>query len=475
MILLLWYVTATAQLVEVSNPTRLPNKASRFKILGKNNDGYVIRLYGSEDIINVYSEDLKLVTTKTIDYKTKEGPLQYVMLNKTGGVVFYLSKDKKNPALLAQPVNSKFVELGKAILIDTINDRKDIVAANLRYKESPDHSYLLVYYPYFSGSTLQSMEFMCVDRSLNKIYQRKVAVQRPESDLEEAKYLVDNDGNAYMVFKEDKRKEPGTLFTVIRINTSGEASSYYIGLDKELFGDAQFELDNKNGNLVACGFYDDDNKKAEDAATGFFYASYKAEDGAVNNLSYNNFSKEFMVDLTGREVKDDKLKLFTFNVRKVIIRNDGGALITAESLIKDQREAAVGVSLQPGYSGFRTVTIYQYNDIIAFSITPEGKIDWSSIMRKKQVSEEDNGAYSSFLTVNQTDKLRLIYLDEVSSSASLNQYTLTSKGVSDRAALFNQEEKDVIVLPKMGKQVSPNEVLLPSYTGGVFKLVKVTF
>jgi hypothetical protein len=474
-ILLLWFTCAQAQIVEVSNPTRLPNKTSRFKILGKNNDGYIIRLYGAEDVINVYSEDLKLLTTKTIDYKNKEGLLQYVMLNKTGAVIFYLSKDKKNPALLAQPVNSKFIEIGKAILLDTIYDRKDIAAANLRYKESPDHSYLVMYYPYFSGNTVESIDFICIDRSLNRLYKKKVIVQRPEADLENMWFLVDNEANTYMVFQDEVKKGENSIFSVIRVNSSAEISSYKLAIDKEIFGEPQFELDSKNGNLIAAGFYDDDNKKTEAAATGFFYASYKAADGTENKVSYNTFSKAFMTELTGREAKDDKLKLFTFNVRKIVIRNDGGALISAESLIKDQRETSTGVSLQPGYTGFRTVTIYQYNDIVAFSINPDGTIDWNAIMRKKQVSEEDNGAYSSFLTINQNDRLRLLYLDEISTAASLNQYVLSSKGHSDRSVVFNQEEKDVAIQPKAGKQVSPNEVLLPSFLGGSFKLVKITF
>ncbi|MFN8300377.1 MAG: hypothetical protein U0T75_14850 [Chitinophagales bacterium] len=43
-------------------------------------------------------------------------------------------------------------------------------------------------------------------------------------------------------------------------------------------------------------------------------------------------------------------------------------------------------------------------------------------MRKKQVSEDDNGAYSSFLIMNQKDKLRLLYLDDVTNAGALNQY-----------------------------------------------------
>ena len=96
-------------------------------------------------------------------------------------------------------------------------------------------------------------------------------------------------------------------------------------------------------------------------------------------------------------------------------------------------------------------------------------------MRKKQSSDDDNGVYSSFLTVNEKDRLRFLYLDEISAAGVLNQYTLTSDGKSDRKAVLNQEDKDVMLLPKSGRQVAPNEAVIPSYVNGLLRLVKITY
>src|SRR5688572_28780108 len=73
-------VFASAQVADISNPTKLPLKTGKFKIIGKNNDGIVVRLYGTEDVINVYSDDLKLAASKTIEYKNQTGLLQHIML-----------------------------------------------------------------------------------------------------------------------------------------------------------------------------------------------------------------------------------------------------------------------------------------------------------------------------------------------------------------------------------------------------------
>ena len=440
--------------------------------MGKNNDGVVVRLYGMDDVIDVFDENLKLISTRTIDFKGETGLLQYIMLNKTGAVIFYLSQDKKYSVLLAQPVNSKFIEIGKPLVIDTIYDRKDLIAQNLRFKPSVDQSYLMIYYPYFTGNTLASAKFICVDRSLKARYNKTIPLNRDEKAIEDAKSLIDNNGNTYFILKADSKAD-GNLFDVFRLGGNDDFNMYSISTEKALFGDPNFEIDNRNGNLVMNAFYNDD-KKAEEVAHGFFYTSYNPGTGALLKTGYTPFNQDFIKELTGRATTD-KAKLYTFTIRKAVLRNDGGSLILAESFIRDTREIPIQVGFQPGFGNYHTAYVYQFNDLIAFSINPQGDVEWHSVMKKKQSSEDDNGIYSSFLTINEKDKLRFLYLDEIASSGVLNQYTLGSDGKVDRKAVMNQEEKDVMLLPKSGRQVAPNEVVIPSYLNGSLKLAKITY
>ncbi len=465
-------LSAVAQTVEVSNAYKLPSKTNKFRIQGKNNDGIIVRLYGAQDVIDVFDESLKLVNTRTIDFKGQSGPLQYIMLNKTGAVIFYLSQDKKYSVLLAQPVNSKFIEIGKPLVIDTIYDRKEMIASNLRFRASVDQSYLMIYYPYFFGTTLTSAKFICVDRSLHALYNKTVPFNRDEKELEDSKTLIDNNGGCFFILNPLSAAE-GNIYDVFHFSPAGDFSTYNIHTEKAVFSDPYFEIDNRNGNLVMNAFYNDD-KHAEDVANGFFYASYRPDSGTVIKSGYTPFTQDFIKELTGRAITD-KPKLYTFTIRKSVLRNDGGSMILAESFIRDTREVPIQVGFQPGFGNYHTAYVYQFNDLIAFSIDPDGQLQWHAVMKKKQSSEDDNGVYSSFLAVNEKDRLRFLYLDEISLSGILNQYTLTSDGRVDRKAVMNQEDKDVMLLPKSGRQVAPNEVVMPSYLNGMLKLVKITY
>jgi hypothetical protein len=472
-LLLAAWLPAVAQHVQVSNPTKLPNKTGKFKLVGKNNDGIVLRLYGSADVMDVFDNDLHLLANRTIDFKNQSGLLQHIMLNKTGAVIFYLEQDRKFSVLYAQPVNGNFVEIGKPILIDSILDRKDLVAANLRFKASVDQSALMIYYPFFTSGKVDVVKFMCLDRGLKLLYNKIIPVGREEKELENSKALVDNSGNAFLLLKPDN-KSIGTDYDVLHVSSDGEFGIYSISTEKEIFSEPWFELDNKNGNLVMTAFYDEKKRQDEQVANGFLYASYDPANGTPVKINYTPFSREFIAELTGRENVTNQ-SLYTFNIRKSVLRNDGGALIVAESFIRDVREVPVGVGIQPGFNNYRSTEVLQFNDIIAFSINPAGALEWSNVMRKKQSSEDDNGAYSSFLIMNSKDKLRLLYLDDISTSSTLNEYVLSSTGKSERDAVMNQEENDVMMLPKLGKQVSPTEVVIPSFKGNAFRLVKITF
>ena len=94
---------------------------------------------------------------------------------------------------------------------------------------------------------------------------------------------------------------------------------------------------------------------------------------------------------------------------------------------------------------------------------------------QKQVSEEDNGFNSSFAFLNEKDKVHLLYLDDVSISGSANEYKLSSKGNAERVVLFSQEDKDILLIPRLSKQVAPNELVIPSVKSGVFRLVRVQY
>ena len=474
-----------SQTTDVSAPMRMNAKLNKVRIIGKNQDGYVVRFSGGEELIHIYDNNLKLSAARTLDFKNGDGDLQHILLNKNGASLYYLHSERKQTILMMQPVNAKFIDIGKAFAIDTFNDKKELVDANLHFKSSLDQNYTVFYYPVFDNDRVNSMKMTCIDRSAAVVYKTFLPIGRPEKDMEYARAVVDNNGNSFLIFTAEasaKDTIKGDHYYVMRVDkNTGKLTNFTIRCKKAVFGEPQFEVDNVNGNLIFCGFYDENADASDPAANGFFYLQYDAATGELKHSAYNVFPAPFMTSLTGREKYS---RLFTFNIKKILLRIDGGAMIVAEQLIKDKKEVMVSspsptfrgyVGYGNSYNSYRTVSTFAFNDIIAFSIKEDGSLDWNTIMRKKQLTEDDNGFNSSFAFMNEKDMVHLLYLDEISTTGSANEYRLSSKGASERKVLFSQEDKDIFLIPRLAKQVAPDELVIPSVKSGDFKLVRVQY
>ena len=86
---------------------------------------------------------------------------------------------------------------------------------------------------------------------------------------------------------------------------------------------------------------------------------------------------------------------------QLILRNDGGALLIAEQYFV-QEEYDRNQFYDPYYSNYYNRNyndidyVYNYNDIIVVNIRPDGEIEWTARIPKRQVTTNDGGYYSSY-------------------------------------------------------------------------------
>ena len=112
---------------------------------------------------------------------------------------------------------------------------------------------------------------------------------------------------------------------------------------------------------------------------------------------------------------------------------------------------------------------------MALSVLPDGSLDWGKVLKKKQISEDDDGFFSSYCLSITPEKLNFIYNEEIYHKTNVSQYVMDKKGQFSRQYLFNAGDKNVLLVPRLGKQISSNEVLIPSYKRNYLSFVKVTY
>ena len=369
-----------------------------------------------------------------------------------------------------------FVESSTSLVLDTIRDNEERVARLFNDKMSQDQSHILFYHPFYKDEILTKIQLIVVGRDLNIVGQKEFLVKNATKESKLSSIILDNDLNAYFTIsrEEEKQDYQASEFNIYKYSCdSNRLDIYDIKLDHEIFQKPIVTVDNVNNNILISGFLEEEDKKGNEAAVGFLSVIIDKNDGSIKAQFVSEFSNQFFHELTGKDTSKQKKRLFTFQIRRVILRNDGGAIVIAESFYKESDEYSSGVSA--AFSGYRSVNVYFYNDIVVFSINPSGVIDWQTILRKKQISEDDNGAYSSFGLMNTKNSLRFIYNEEIYPRADLDEYVLSGNGKVERNNLFNLDEFNVFLIPKLAKQISPNELVLPSLRKNELSLVKLNY
>jgi hypothetical protein len=287
-----------------------------------------------------------------------------------------------------------------------------------------------------------------------------------------------NDGSFLFITKNKNATDDNEIYYLSYVKSDGSISnSSYIPI-MEIFKKLAFEIDNVNQQLIITGFFKEPSlsKNQKSGASSFFVSKFSLPNFENIFTEIVPITNDFYLNLTGKTSDLITPQVYTFYVNSVLPRIDGGMIVLTESYFKTE-DVSVNPSFFPGssMSNMNYTTLYNFNDIVAYHIDSTGRCTTQEIIRKKQVSSDDAGSYSSFTVANLQDDIRLLFLDEIDVNAHLSQASLKEESLTKSKTVFNLGSKNVFPVVKMSKQVSPTEILLPSFFRNKLQLVKIRF
>lgn len=480
--MLLFILPVQAQRVAVSQGIKLSSRTPKFRILGRNQDGIVVHRYGgTSNYIDVYDNKLRLrVNESQIDLKRASAQIEQVILSTRGAYAISTVYSKGVLAVVGNVLDAKYVPAANITGLDTVEVEKQQSYLEPRYRVSQDGSAHLFYFPIQENGVLSAVRLISMNEVFKVNHRQTIrfAELGREPKLDGA--VITNDGDVYLLLATSNKEEAELGHTELHAYRLSAKSTIVqdqrIKLDERAFGDAFMTFDNLNKELIVSGFYTETDRKIEKSSNGFYFLRLDPYDLRQKDQSAIAYNGDFMYQLTGKEKSREEKTLFTFKIRDLILRADGGAVIVAESFYKDSEEVRmVGGMMNTGFNDYKVINVYHYNDMVVFSVSPQNKVDWASILRKRQLSENDNGAFSSFSLFNDRASLKLIYMEEIFSRAPINLYSVFPDGTFDRDMLLKQEDNDLMLIPKLGVQTGPSELVIPSFKKNNLKIVRVNF
>ncbi len=281
---------------------------------------------------------------------------------------------------------------------------------------------------------------------------------------------VSNSGEFYLTLEPDKfLQKVQTLEVFCSLPGAGEFIHQTIDMGDQQVYDYYTQFDNIHKNLVITGLYSDRNVSR---AQGFYFVRYQP--GLDHTMHLLPFDESLLAEVNGRDVAVSR-GLTDFNVQKVALRQDGGAVVIAELNKEFSRRSSLPVRRDNGTFTRGGWVDYYYEDLILFAIQPDGTVHWKKVLRKRQYSQDDDAIYSSFFLLKTPARLRFLFNDEIKQENTVGGYEVTGAGYVERKTVFNTDYQRLKLRFKDGLQVAYNECIVPSERNNRLNLVRIQY
>lgn len=364
------------------------------------------------------------------------------------------------------------VQEKEAILSIYPNQKEQKV--DLQYVLSPNKKRLLCYKNLQNRREAEKVLYYLFGEEGSSIANGELKLKYPDNRFRITNIRVSNQGNVFILGKFSERgwvNDPDNFkYLAYRYDTQiNQGQEYDINLGDRIVADMTFRVD-KNENLYLAGFY---SNRGADQMAGTYLQKINWE-GIVEKEATAPFSKEFLRNYLSKGQINRGRELRDFYIRPedgIILRSDGGVLLIAEKFY------IVYQTFRNQYGYLVDREIYHYDDVILTSISPEGNIEWQSVVEKRQAS--DQPANLSFFNAS-SPRGTYIFYEYKPRRANLNVYyqLVGIEGlVGPRTPLIPDYRYGDFYYPRYSVQTGNQEALMVYLRkrGKIYTVLKVKF
>jgi hypothetical protein len=323
--------------------------------------------------------------------------------------------------------------------------------------------------PEFVEDERLRIHFMLLDSTLNQLSAKTLDIPCRKKSFYLEDYQLSDRGDLAMLSIQQLRENKKRL-DEYRIHfcsiTSYTPEHIVISRQHEETAGAGIVFDNLNQVLIGAGFSAEPSLSSR---TSIFIIRIPAQNPAAAVHQVVPVDDNYKFKLASVNERNSANGLFSYPIRKMILRNDGGLVMIAEAFYTYEYSFYDYFS----QSYMRRID-YQFNNIVGISIHPDGRIHWLNVIRKTQESTDDGGVFSSFMQMTTDSDLIMVYNNFGNRDNELKFSMIDATGKFVESSTI-RSPVPVILLPRFGKQISANEAVIPCMNKKKFSLAKVVF
>ncbi|MCR9286538.1 MAG: hypothetical protein NXI23_04010 [Bacteroidetes bacterium] len=500
------------------------------KVISIENDGfYILRTktptsstMRPKAYVEYFSKEMKLKKSNEMELKYKNKRRDFEDVISFGGELYLMTSfnnevQKKN-YLFKQKISKRSLVASKSLkMIAETEAKNKEKEGTFGFNISRDSSKLLVYnqLPYQKKSP-ERFALHIFDKDFTKLWTKNIILPYPDNSFTVEEYRIDQKGNVYILgtlFQDQagyrRRGSPNYKYIILAYTKDGtDVQKYQIDLKNKFISDLTFRVAD-DGDLICSGFYSD---RGTYSVKGTYFFRLNSETKEIYNENHKEFDFEFLTEYMSDKNKRKALEaersgnrrkqpeLYQYALDELILRSDGGAVLVAEQFYVYQEREFDNYPYF-GYGGFyrssyynrryEHTTYYNYNDILVVNIRPNGEIEWTARIPKRQETENDGGYFSSYAMSIVRDKLYFVFNDNGRNfdgnvkdnrlynfngrNSIIALAEVSKEGKVDIQPLYSNRDASILTRPKVCKQIGSKQMAIFGEGARQFRFGSLTF
>lgn len=475
-----------AQKIIYTEPERDDLRDMSYDIIGKLNGKILVyKTAQNTHFICVYDAEMKLVDKVTLDYLTDRVFNVDFIAYPDFAYLFYQYQKRNIIYCMAVKIDANGKKTSEAIQLDTTDSREVQNNKIYSFTQSADKQKIQFFKINTSNEKVHQITTLLFDKNLTLLNKSREDVSMRERNSFLTSFEVDNQGN-FAFLKAYGTSGSDNINQIVLITKQADSSIFKynnITLPASVYLDElKLKVDNTNNRYIITSFFS--NKRRGDIQ-GLYIAIW---DNVANNQRFVNtvvFDNEFRNDAKGDA--GVKLAFNDFFIKDIIVKKDGGFLLTAEceytttrgnngnlsrwDYLSNNSGLGGGGFYSFGSPGFFAspwnrfgnsfnITRYYADNIAIISLDADAKLQWSNVIRKSQFDDASDG-FIGYGMFNAGSQLKFLFNQLEKRQSILNEQSLTPEGQIIRSSTLKNLDLNYEFMPRNARQVGARQIIVP--------------
>jgi len=473
-----------AQKITYSDPEEEDGRQlTAYEIVGKVGSNVMIyKNYRDDHFITLYDQQMKIITKEKIN-DMPDRIINSDFINYPDFALMVYQYQKKSIVYcMAMKFDKEGKLVGQPVEMDTTHI--SFWASNRVYNTivSDDKQRIGVFKLNTKNEKFHILTTCVFDKELKLLDKHRMTVRMPDRYDYLTEFAIDNAGDiAFLRASSASQGEDiiNRVQLIYKRLTADTLAEFGIDLKNIYLDDLKIRADNTNGRFLFTSFY---SKSRRGNVEGMFSYLWDKKAFAEVTNSQIAFSNEFRADAKGTGTTT-KTAFNDYFLRNIVLRQDGGYIITAESIYTTTRGGSpysrydyiygspfVGDFVPIGsnpylYPWWRTRTFaqstrYYADNVMVLSFNEKGVMEWSNVVRKSQYDDNSDN-YLGYSMINTGSELHFLFNQQEKRTLMLTDQSIEPSGQLTRRPTLRNLDKGFDFMPRYGKQIGGKTIIFP--------------